>query len=463
MLIEQAVFTSARTDRAQGYQLAATSPGVAPADARELALWGPAHDSLCGTVQATLSINFHPLPSGAWCVGYSRAAGAEFSGRGGARVYSQNLLVPPEVLQRFANNPFALLRAARAKDLLAVHDPLPSILSPLQLAGRAAAFDEGLIGELVDRWGPRRLAWLVHNVLAADPLVIVGAENADWLLAGLLNCLPVECRPELSFATGLNVSQRRPYRVNAITAEAAKRHRLAHQVGVTLLDLAEEPPDDFEPAGWAAYLKLAAASDRIACLSAELHRPRGGLRLSDLAWLAEQLRERLAAGPPPSAESTTSPVHHGPWRNIGSPKSDFSASTTSADAESEDSQTADYRHEHAPHLRNGSAGQPRSSSATATIETPSAALAHDDPVLLEKLERLDDLVFDTINGRQPALDELTRLWPQLAAELPRELLEESRAQYLRYALSLWESHLAEDLRDPLWAVAALDVLSVLFG
>ena len=99
-----------------------------------------------------LSVNFHPLPSGAWCVGYSRAAGAEFSGRGGARVYTQNLLVPPEVLLRFANNPRALLRRrARAKELLSVHDPVPSILAPLQLAGRAAAVDEGLIGELVER------------------------------------------------------------------------------------------------------------------------------------------------------------------------------------------------------------------------------------------------------------------------------------------------------------------------
>ena len=165
---------------------------------------------------------------------------------GGARVYTQSLIVPPDVLHRFANNPFALLRAARAKNLLTAHDPLPAVLAPLQLPGRAAALDEGLVGELVDRWGPRRLAWLLQSVLAADPLVIVGAENADWLLAGLLNCLPIECRPELSFATGLTVAQRRPYRVNAITAEAAERQRLARQGSVTLLNVSEAPPDDFE-------------------------------------------------------------------------------------------------------------------------------------------------------------------------------------------------------------------------
>ena len=71
---------------------------------------------------------------------------------------------------------------------------------------------------------------------------------------------------------------------------------------------------------------------------------------------------------------------------------------------------------------------------------------------MEKLERLDDLVFDTINGRRPALEELTQLWPQMIAELPRELWAESREQYLRYAIVLWESSMTGGVRDPQWAV-----------
>ena len=96
------------------------------------------------------------------------------------------------------------------------------------------------------------------------------------------------------------------------------------------------------------------------------------------------------------------------------------------------------------------------------IAGPSTLLGITSVELLEKLERLDDLVFDTINGRRPALDELTQLWPQLMAELPRELWSESREQYLRYALELWESSMSDGVRDPKWAVAALDVLAVLF-
>jgi hypothetical protein len=57
---------------------------------------------------------------------------------------------------------------------------------------------------------------------------------------------------------------------------------------------------------------------------------------------------------------------------------------------------------------------------------------------------------------------LTQLWPQLIAELPRDLWAESREQYLRYAITLWESSMGSGVRDPQWAVAALDVLAVLF-
>ena len=43
----------------------------------------------------------------------SVAAGPEYSGRGGWRVFTQCLVVPADDLARFANNPFAVLRAAQ--------------------------------------------------------------------------------------------------------------------------------------------------------------------------------------------------------------------------------------------------------------------------------------------------------------------------------------------------------------
>ena len=82
---------------------------------------------------------------------------------------------------------------------------------------------------------------------------------------------------------------------------------------------------------------------------------------------------------------------------------------------------------------------------------------------LDRLEQLDDLVFDTIGGRRPALEELTAIWPKLCAELPADVLAESREQYLNYAMKLWETCAGEDERDATWAAAALDVLCILFN
>ncbi len=68
---------------------------------------------------------------------------------------------------------------------------------------------------------------------------------------------------------------------------------------------------------------------------------------------------------------------------------------------------------------------------------------------VELLEKLDDCVFDAISGDDRALAEVIRLWPEVISAVGPEMLDESREQYLRYSLSIWESCLAEGLREPL--------------
>jgi hypothetical protein len=442
-MIEQAVFTSAETDRVRGYQLIAASSGVGSQIARELTTWGPSHESLCDTGTTASSINFHPAGGDRWCVAQSVAAGEEYSGRGGTRVYTQSFVVGTEELGRFANNPFALLRAVRGRGLLKVQDPVPSQLAPFQLPGRSAAVDEGVLAEFTERYGAPRIAWLVEAALTSDRLLVLGAENRDLVAAGLMNCLPAECRPELSFATGLAYSPRRPFRINVLKLSPVDERRLSRQSGVTVLNLADEPPADFVPSGWAAYLFEALAIDGLPLVCTEIERPRTGLRMSDLAWLAEQLTERL--------HFTVSDEH------------DFGRTTPCDLAQGE----GERRRAHPAHQRFAANLQTLSpklddQSLAIPAKRPSTELAAASPEALEMLEHLDDLVFDTINGQRPALDELTALWPRLSAALPADLLAESREQYLRYAVKLWDSCGGGDQRDASWAVAALDVLCILF-
>ena len=109
------------------------------------------------------------------------------------------------------------------------------------------------------------------------------------------------------------------------------------------------------------------------------------------------------------------------------------------------------------------ARRPVQKNRPAARQSPSALIDIDSPELLDRLEKLDDVVFDAISGDARALDEMGRLWPKLMDEVGPEKLEESREQYLRYALSIWEVCLEDGLREPERAISSLQVLSIIFG
>ena len=48
--------------------MVAHSPGLTPDEPRELAVWGPSHDSLVDRRDECSSTNFFQLASGAYCV-----------------------------------------------------------------------------------------------------------------------------------------------------------------------------------------------------------------------------------------------------------------------------------------------------------------------------------------------------------------------------------------------------------
>jgi hypothetical protein len=121
---------------------------------------------------------------------------------------------------------------------------------------------------------------------------------------------------------------------------------------------------------------------------------------------------------------------------------------------------AERRADAAHHYRDRSAAARREFDAPGPSLQKSAEGA--GPRTVERLEALDDLVFEAIACKAGALEQLSALWPQTLAELGRELLEESRAQYLRHAISVWRDCVAaEEISNPRLAIAAMDVICVL--
>lgn len=85
----------------------------------------------------------------------------------------------------------------------------------------------------------------------------------------------------------------------------------------------------------------------------------------------------------------------------------------------------------------------------------------DSAEVRERLEALDDAMFAAIAGQSGAIDRARTLWAEAAHALPWQLLEESREQYLRFAADATCRLDPHEVRDPLAAIAALEVIALL--
>ena len=237
--IEQAVFTSARTTRADGYQLVARSPGVTVAQAELLTAWGPAHDSLLRPANREGSVNFQQLSEELWCLSKTTPAGDEYSGRGAIRIHTHCLLVGADFLSRFSNQPFRILDAASAAGHLRARRDPAGRLPAVKLRGRAAPTMPKLLDELAHQDTRRvvlRLAWALSNSAC---VLFVGEAPAARLFDLTLNILPVALRREVSFSTGLRHSSQRPFRLLCAPDDPPAAARLAKQLGAALFDVAD--------------------------------------------------------------------------------------------------------------------------------------------------------------------------------------------------------------------------------
>jgi hypothetical protein len=100
--------------------------------------------------------------------------------------------------------------------------------------------------------------------------------------------------------------------------------------------------------------------------------------------------------------------------------------------------------------------------STCDPAAPSAALAAQCPLAVERLEQLDDAVFEAIAGRPQALEQFKVLWPSVVRELHPDLVEESRRQYLRHAMEMWNYCVeGDETRNPQIAITTMDVIQIL--
>jgi hypothetical protein len=455
MLVEHAIFTSAQTRCGQGYHLVAASPGITPVEAQELARWGPSHDALAEAGHEAVSINFHSLTTGRFCISKTTHAGREYSGRAGLRVYTQFLVIGRQDLASFANNPFAVLRAASLHGQMEVSEQVPPGLQPIRLAGKTAPVDCGLLNELTAAPGIDWLCAFIDAALSAEQVVLIANRQRRQLVAGLFNCLPVECRTGFSFMTGLKPSTSRRFRISCYPDESAETRRLGRDSRVAVIRLTDSIPAKLT-SHWARYVKHALTTGNRYRLASQLAVCRSKLSLASLDALGQSL---LAALESPEASSEFSePVAAFPRLAQGT---DVSPSMTPAVSRPRiqrdwagrgvcNSLIGDYQRNSTMMIR-------------PALDTPPGERAY-DPCTLEALELLDDTVFAAIAGSTSALERLRQLWPATLAKLGADELAESREHYIRRALASWRNfNEAADLADRARALQAIEVVCTLVG
>ena len=484
--IEQAIYTSAQTSRSSGYQLVVHSPGIDDADVRELSAWGPSHDSLWETGQTALSVNFHRLPSGAFCISQTTTAGEEFSQRRGPQLYTQQLVVSPEGFARFANNPFALLQAAIAAGHMQVVEKFPKQLEPLVLAADVPAANCHSLAQLAAAEGA---ALVLHAALHAPSLGLVAGERGPRLIAALFNALPVECRTDFTFTTGLRFSPRRTFRLICLPDSKAENQRFARQYNMTLLDLTGHVGQasrlsldnrDGRPTltGWAAFVSEAIQARQTSGLAEELNQPHPGLTLESLDVLGERLRaaqtgascSREEACPAPESLPMDQPDTVASQDECASPceAPAFVPATVAAASRFEGWQRADGHHAQAMQassvIADAYCREVEMMRDTLHIaEEPALVLAERCPSALQTLQQLEDTIFEAMAGKAAALEELRPQWKRVLDLMGRTLAESAREQYLCYALAVWRQFSAgDDIGDPNRAANAMEVICLLF-
>ncbi|MHC2070321.1 GAP1-N2 domain-containing protein [Bremerella sp. T1] len=293
--VEQAIFTSARTSQKDGYQLVAWSPGISSEDARQLAVWGPAHDSMIVDDPTDVSLNFHPLGDGKFCISRTMLGLAEYSGRGGRQVYTHCFVLKADAFARFHNDPFRVLSAA-----LAIHDlrpgaKLPTDLPTLSMLPSGGPVDAGLIRFFDSPLQQQTLVAWTHQAMTSEKLMFTGSYN-DRFLTVFFNLLPVSIRPKFSFSTRLRYSPRREFRLIGLANNKDEQKKAARQEGCSAFQF-DLPPRTPEASRhpWATWVQVALCHrepDETARMISEIPL---STRLEDLSAIGNRLRVAMSA------------------------------------------------------------------------------------------------------------------------------------------------------------------------
>lgn len=204
MIVEQAVFSSARSSQCQGYHLVARSVGIDEATAAVLTRWSPSVGGLIEGVDE--SLNWFPVNDQRVALSRSVFGGPEYSRRGGLQVVTNMIVCDRDSLAGYSQNPLALATVAMRNGGLLLQTGLKRRLETLELPDRTVLGSQQLnIDALAS------VNEVAQAVRFSGQVAVTGVRSPMRFLSDLSLELPEQDARRFSFTTGLAPAGQRPF------------------------------------------------------------------------------------------------------------------------------------------------------------------------------------------------------------------------------------------------------------
>ena len=221
MLVEQATFASTNTSRFSGYQLVGRSPGVDDQLAQALCRWSPGHGGLLNHRVESESLSYFQATEHWHVISRTVYGGPEHGMRSGRQLVTKFVALSRQQFQTFEYNAIAVAQTLMSMDDLHLEFSL-SRSDRIELPDQPVIHVDLFTDTMTPCEG--RLANLLGNGL---PAAIIGEKAPVEFLKGFLPKLPEDLRALASFATGLELTEQRPYLVQFFPeVDVALKNRL---------------------------------------------------------------------------------------------------------------------------------------------------------------------------------------------------------------------------------------------
>ncbi|MDO4630043.1 MAG: hypothetical protein Q4C70_12750 [Planctomycetia bacterium] len=236
----------------------AISRGIERMDLAEIRNWSAGSDDLISSAPLACSWNFHPLPSGKFCLSRTSRLALLFPKENSHQVFTHGILIPPEFLKDYANNAISLCHHLEKLGLWRAglevmrqlwdgetggrthSEPISNaeimpVLRTLTMDGGAEAVRLETLNAFARTTGIRRFSAILDQILGNFTTVLTGNAVPEMMMEALLDVLPVGCRTDFSFSTGLKFSPKRLFRVVFVGNSASEQDNVRYRYNLPMI------------------------------------------------------------------------------------------------------------------------------------------------------------------------------------------------------------------------------------